>query len=112
LEEDRDFPVLILPHLFLGNAATSEDSEALSRHSIEVSAFALWGLIQVAALARHVENCFKAQPVTEFNFFLFYLLNTHIVHISKCVYHYSKEFRGIYRQTASDPINLPLFFSK
>ncbi|PNF34417.1 hypothetical protein B7P43_G13249 [Cryptotermes secundus] len=35
LEEDRDFPVLILPHLFLGNAATSEDSEALSRHSIE-----------------------------------------------------------------------------
>ncbi|PSN51449.1 Dual specificity protein phosphatase Mpk3 [Blattella germanica] len=35
LEEDRDFPVKILPHLFLGNAATSEDSEALSRHSIE-----------------------------------------------------------------------------
>ncbi|GFG30143.1 hypothetical protein Cfor_09536, partial [Coptotermes formosanus] len=26
LEEDRDFPVKILPHLFLGNAATSEDS--------------------------------------------------------------------------------------
>lgn len=35
LEEDRDFPVKILPHLFLGNASTSEDSEALSRHSIE-----------------------------------------------------------------------------
>ncbi|XP_066993527.1 dual specificity protein phosphatase Mpk3 [Anabrus simplex] len=35
LEEDRDFPVEILPHLFLGNAANSEDSEALSRHSIK-----------------------------------------------------------------------------
>ncbi|XP_021918498.1 dual specificity protein phosphatase Mpk3 isoform X2 [Zootermopsis nevadensis] len=35
LEEDRDFPVKILPHLFLGNATTSGDSEALSRHSIE-----------------------------------------------------------------------------
>jgi len=44
LEEDRDFPVKILPHLFLGNAATSEDSEALSRHSIEVSTLVLHGM--------------------------------------------------------------------
>jgi len=44
LEEDRDFPVKILPHLFLGNAATSEDSEALSRHSIEVSTLVLLGM--------------------------------------------------------------------
>jgi hypothetical protein len=65
LEEDRDFPVQIVPHLFLGNAATSEDSEALSRHSIEVSAYALWGSIQVnaqeAALACYIENCFKSK---------------------------------------------------
>lgn len=37
LEEDRDFPVEILPFLFLGNAANSEDSEALQRHQIQVS---------------------------------------------------------------------------
>ncbi|XP_046387566.1 dual specificity protein phosphatase Mpk3 [Ischnura elegans] len=30
-----DFPVEILPHLFLGNAANSEDGEALSRHRIQ-----------------------------------------------------------------------------
>ncbi|KAG8240383.1 hypothetical protein J437_LFUL002524 [Ladona fulva] len=30
-----DFPVEILPHLFLGNAANSEDGEALSRHHIQ-----------------------------------------------------------------------------
>lgn len=35
LEDDRDFLVEILPHLFLGNAANSEDSEALSRHHIQ-----------------------------------------------------------------------------
>lgn len=35
LEDDRDFPVEILPHLFLGNAANSEDSESLSRHGIQ-----------------------------------------------------------------------------
>ncbi|KAK7863831.1 hypothetical protein R5R35_003318 [Gryllus longicercus] len=35
LDDDRDFPVEILPHLFLGNAANSEDLEALSRHSIQ-----------------------------------------------------------------------------
>ncbi|XP_058792764.1 dual specificity protein phosphatase Mpk3 [Phymastichus coffea] len=33
-EEDRDFPVEILPHLYLGNAANSEDSESLARHRI------------------------------------------------------------------------------
>ncbi|XP_034240015.1 dual specificity protein phosphatase Mpk3 [Thrips palmi] len=35
LEDDRDFLVEILPHLFLGNAANSEDSEALSRNHIQ-----------------------------------------------------------------------------
>ncbi|XP_044726736.1 dual specificity protein phosphatase Mpk3 isoform X2 [Chrysoperla carnea] len=35
LEEDRDFPVEIVPHLYLGNAANSEDSQALARHSIQ-----------------------------------------------------------------------------
>ncbi|XP_022905241.1 dual specificity protein phosphatase Mpk3 [Onthophagus taurus] len=35
LEDDRDFPVEILPYLFLGNAANSEDSQALARHSIQ-----------------------------------------------------------------------------
>ena len=34
-DEDKDFPVEILPYLFLGNAANSEDSEALSRHGIQ-----------------------------------------------------------------------------
>ncbi|XP_020296419.1 dual specificity protein phosphatase Mpk3 [Pseudomyrmex gracilis] len=34
-EEDKDFPVEILPHLFLGNAANSEDREALARHRIQ-----------------------------------------------------------------------------
>ncbi|XP_003423935.1 dual specificity protein phosphatase Mpk3 isoform X1 [Nasonia vitripennis] len=34
-EEDKDFPVEILPHLYLGNAANSEDSEALARHRIQ-----------------------------------------------------------------------------
>ena len=52
LEEDRDFPVKILPHLFLGNAATSEDSEALSRHSIEVSMLVLRGVFS--------KHCFPA----------------------------------------------------
>lgn len=36
LEDDRDFPVEILPHLFLGNAANSEDIESLSKHGIKV----------------------------------------------------------------------------
>lgn len=35
LEDDREFPVEILPYLFLGNAANSEDSQALARHSIQ-----------------------------------------------------------------------------
>ncbi|XP_063227751.1 dual specificity protein phosphatase Mpk3 [Bacillus rossius redtenbacheri] len=35
LEDDRDFPVKILPHLFLGNQSTSADSEALNRHNIQ-----------------------------------------------------------------------------
>lgn len=34
-EEDKDFPVEILPHLYLGNAANSEDKEALARHRIQ-----------------------------------------------------------------------------
>ncbi|KAI4481883.1 hypothetical protein M0802_013871 [Mischocyttarus mexicanus] len=34
-EEDKDFPVQILPHLYLGNAANSEDEEALARHQIQ-----------------------------------------------------------------------------
>ncbi|XP_017794072.1 PREDICTED: dual specificity protein phosphatase 7 isoform X2 [Habropoda laboriosa] len=34
-EEDKDFPVQILPHLYLGNAANSEDREALARHRIQ-----------------------------------------------------------------------------
>lgn len=36
LEDDREFPVEILPHLFLGNAANSEDLESLSKHGIKV----------------------------------------------------------------------------
>lgn len=35
-DEDRDFPVEILPDLFLGNAANSEDLEWLKKHRIEV----------------------------------------------------------------------------
>jgi dual specificity MAP kinase phosphatase len=35
LEDDREFPVEILPHLFLGNAANSEDSQSLERHGIQ-----------------------------------------------------------------------------
>ncbi|XP_044753553.1 dual specificity protein phosphatase Mpk3 [Coccinella septempunctata] len=35
LEDDREFPVEILPYLFLGNANNSEDSQALARHSIQ-----------------------------------------------------------------------------
>lgn len=34
-DEDKDFPVQIMPHLYLGNAANSEDHEALSRHRIQ-----------------------------------------------------------------------------
>ncbi|CAB0033094.1 unnamed protein product [Trichogramma brassicae] len=34
-EDDKDFPVEIVPHLYLGNAANSEDSEALTRHGIQ-----------------------------------------------------------------------------
>ena len=34
-EEDKDFPVEILPHLYLGNAANSVDREALARHRIQ-----------------------------------------------------------------------------
>ncbi|CAG5103399.1 Similar to Mkp3: Dual specificity protein phosphatase Mpk3 (Drosophila melanogaster) [Cotesia congregata] len=34
-EEDKDFPVEILPHLYLGNAANSEDHDSLSRHRIQ-----------------------------------------------------------------------------
>lgn len=37
LDDDREFPVEILPHLFLGNAANSEDIESLSKHGIKVS---------------------------------------------------------------------------
>lgn len=36
LEDDREFPVEILPYLFLGNAANSEDQQALAKHSIQV----------------------------------------------------------------------------
>lgn len=36
MEDDKEFPVQILPHLYLGNAANSEDSQALARHNIEV----------------------------------------------------------------------------
>jgi len=36
-DEDRDFPVEILPELFLGNAVNSEDLEWLKKHNIEVS---------------------------------------------------------------------------
>jgi len=36
LDDDRDFPVEILPDLFLGNAANSEDLEWLKSHQIEV----------------------------------------------------------------------------
>jgi hypothetical protein len=42
LDEDREFPVEIVPFLFLGNAANSEDSEALQRHHIQVR-FRLFG---------------------------------------------------------------------
>lgn len=35
MEDDKEFPVQILPHLYLGNAANSEDSQALARHNIE-----------------------------------------------------------------------------
>ncbi|EEB10532.1 dual specificity protein phosphatase, putative [Pediculus humanus corporis] len=35
LEDDRDFPVEILPHLYLGNAINSEDSESLNKHGIQ-----------------------------------------------------------------------------
>ncbi|KRT84163.1 hypothetical protein AMK59_148, partial [Oryctes borbonicus] len=35
LEDDKEFPVEILPYLFLGNAANSEDSQALAKHSIQ-----------------------------------------------------------------------------
>uniref|UniRef100_A0A8D8LWI5 protein-tyrosine-phosphatase n=2 Tax=Cacopsylla melanoneura TaxID=428564 RepID=A0A8D8LWI5_9HEMI len=34
-EEDRDFPVEILPNLYLGNASNSEDVEALTKHNIK-----------------------------------------------------------------------------
>jgi dual specificity MAP kinase phosphatase len=34
-DEDRDFPVEILPELFLGNAVNSEDLEWLKKHNIE-----------------------------------------------------------------------------
>nr|CAH7725473.1 unnamed protein product [Callosobruchus chinensis] len=34
-EDDREFPVEILPYLFLGNAANSEDRQALAKHSIQ-----------------------------------------------------------------------------
>lgn len=37
MEDDREFPVEILPHLFLGNAANSEDSQSLERHGIQAS---------------------------------------------------------------------------
>jgi hypothetical protein len=37
LEDDREFPVEILPHLFLGNAANSEDIESLDKHGIKVT---------------------------------------------------------------------------
>ncbi|XP_075235701.1 dual specificity protein phosphatase Mpk3-like [Lycorma delicatula] len=35
LEDDRDFPVEILPRLFLGNAANSGDSDSLRKHGIQ-----------------------------------------------------------------------------
>ncbi|XP_059469659.1 dual specificity protein phosphatase Mpk3-like [Neocloeon triangulifer] len=35
LDEDREFPVEIVPFLFLGNAVNSEDIEALQRHRIQ-----------------------------------------------------------------------------
>jgi len=38
-DEDRDFPVEILPDLFLGNASNSEDLEWLKKHRIEVISY-------------------------------------------------------------------------
>ncbi len=35
-DDDKDFPVEIVPFLYLGNAANSEDLEALSKHGIQV----------------------------------------------------------------------------
>ena len=35
-DDDRDFPIEIVPYLYLGNAANSEDLEALSKHGIQV----------------------------------------------------------------------------
>jgi len=43
-DEDRDFPVEILPDLFLGNAVNSEDLEWLKKHHIEVW-FKIWLVI-------------------------------------------------------------------
>lgn len=38
-DNDKDFPVEIVPYLYLGNAANSEDLEALSKHGIQVQNF-------------------------------------------------------------------------
>lgn len=51
LEDDKDFPVEILPYLYLGNAANSEDSESLSRHNIQ------YILNVTADLANVFEDC-------------------------------------------------------
>ncbi|KAK7603744.1 hypothetical protein V9T40_003743 [Parthenolecanium corni] len=34
-DDDKDFPIEIVPYLYLGNAANSEDLEALSKHGIQ-----------------------------------------------------------------------------
>lgn len=41
-DDDKDFPVEIVPYLYLGNAANSEDLEALSKHGIQVSSSELF----------------------------------------------------------------------
>lgn len=36
-DDDKDFPTEIVPYLYLGNAANSEDMDALRKHGIQVS---------------------------------------------------------------------------
>jgi len=50
LEDDKDFPVEILPYLYLGNAANSEDSDSLSRHGIQVQKTTEGNLICLSGL--------------------------------------------------------------
>lgn len=46
LDDDRDFPVEILPDLFLGNAVNSEDLEWLKKHHIEVSDWSIFLILK------------------------------------------------------------------